>query len=77
MPATLDALIAKGFKFVTVSELLKMHREPAVEKKPVPARSATIHEAANAVTNLEDMKKHSPPVQEKPAQRGGSGAAGQ
>jgi peptidoglycan-N-acetylglucosamine deacetylase len=30
MPATLDALLAKGYRFVTVSELLEMARKPAV-----------------------------------------------
>ena len=34
MPATLDALIAKGYKFATVSELIKMDRE-------LPAQAAT------------------------------------
>ncbi len=29
MPATLDALLAKGYKFVTVSELLAMEKAPA------------------------------------------------
>jgi hypothetical protein len=28
MPATLDALLAKGYKFVTVSELLAMEKPP-------------------------------------------------
>lgn len=37
MPATLDALIAKGFKFVTVSELLAMDRPAAAKSKPSPA----------------------------------------
>jgi len=29
MPATLDALLAKGYKFVTVSELIAMNRPKA------------------------------------------------
>jgi len=41
MPRTLDALLAKGFKFVTVSELLAMEAEgsssPAVSVPPLPA----------------------------------------
>jgi peptidoglycan/xylan/chitin deacetylase (PgdA/CDA1 family) len=37
MPATLDALIAKGFKFVTVSELVAMDRPAAAKSKPTPA----------------------------------------
>ena len=36
MPATLDGLIAKGFKFVTVSELLKLQTPiPPPTPKPV------------------------------------------
>lgn len=37
MPATLDALIAKGFKFVTVSELIAMDRPQPVAPAPSPA----------------------------------------
>jgi peptidoglycan/xylan/chitin deacetylase (PgdA/CDA1 family) len=33
MPATLDALLAKGFKFVTVSELISMEVSPQLAKK--------------------------------------------
>jgi peptidoglycan-N-acetylglucosamine deacetylase len=35
MPATLDALIAKGYKFVTVSQLIAMNKP-----KPIPAETA-------------------------------------
>jgi peptidoglycan-N-acetylglucosamine deacetylase len=35
MPATLDALIAKGYKFVTVSQLIAMNKP-----KPTPAETA-------------------------------------
>lgn len=38
MPATLDALLAKGFKFVTMSDLIKMHKEPVPQKKAQPAK---------------------------------------
>lgn len=41
MPATLDALLAKGYKFVTVSELLAME-----SKNPAPAPSASPAPAA-------------------------------
>jgi peptidoglycan/xylan/chitin deacetylase (PgdA/CDA1 family) len=68
MPATLDALRAKGFKFVTVTELMKMHHEPTVQKKGQPAAAK---EAANTVTANEDLKK-----QPQPAPAGG-GPAGQ
>jgi len=39
MPSTLDALTAKGFKFVTVSELLALDRPAA--PKPSPASKST------------------------------------
>jgi hypothetical protein len=52
MPATFDALLAKGFKFVTVSELIAMNKpvppkpeaqtsntQKTSDKKPVPARN--------------------------------------
>lgn len=45
MPATLDALIAKGFKFVTVSELIAMDRpQPAT---PAPSPAPVHHSAKN------------------------------
>jgi peptidoglycan/xylan/chitin deacetylase (PgdA/CDA1 family) len=40
MPATLDALLAKGYKFVTVSELLALESKtpsPAPSASPAPA----------------------------------------
>lgn len=37
MPQTFDALLAKGFKFVTVSELIAMDRPPQVVEKTAPA----------------------------------------
>jgi peptidoglycan/xylan/chitin deacetylase (PgdA/CDA1 family) len=40
MPATIDALLAKGFKFVTVSELLTMDRPVAATPKPAPEAAA-------------------------------------
>ncbi|CAN5652064.1 hypothetical protein BH09VER1_BH09VER1_52900 [soil metagenome] len=44
MPRTLDALLAKGYKFVTVSELIAMNREvppaPKKEATPAPAKKA-------------------------------------
>ena len=76
MPATLDALLAKGFKFVTVSELLKMHHEPVAQKKAQPAKAATAKDAADAATSIEDLKKKPlPPAGE--AVPAGGGAAGQ
>jgi peptidoglycan/xylan/chitin deacetylase (PgdA/CDA1 family) len=58
MPATLDALIAKGFKFVTVSELIKMDKGKPVKgtAKPAPAaKTLTAKEAAGAATSLDDL----------------------
>jgi peptidoglycan/xylan/chitin deacetylase (PgdA/CDA1 family) len=36
MPATLDALLAKGYKFTTVSELIAMEVPPQLAKKEAP-----------------------------------------
>jgi len=67
MPATLDALKAKGFKFVTVTELLAMHREAAPQKKGEAAKTATAKEAANPATTIEDLQKQPQPAPESPA----------
>ncbi len=43
MPATIDALLAKGYQFATVSELLAMEgREPAATPAASPSPSASI-----------------------------------
>jgi peptidoglycan/xylan/chitin deacetylase (PgdA/CDA1 family) len=60
MPATLDALLAKGFKFVTVTDLIKMHREPVVQKRGAPVKAASAKDAANAATTIEELKKAQP-----------------
>jgi peptidoglycan/xylan/chitin deacetylase (PgdA/CDA1 family) len=67
MPATLDALVAKGFKFVTVSELLQMHREPSAQKKGTPVKSVTAKEAANPATTVEDLQKQPQPAHDPAA----------
>jgi hypothetical protein len=36
MPATIDGLLAKGFKFVTVSELIEKDRPVELVKKEAP-----------------------------------------
>jgi peptidoglycan/xylan/chitin deacetylase (PgdA/CDA1 family) len=41
MPATLDGLLAKGFKFVTVSELLAMDKPVPPKPKATPVPKAT------------------------------------
>lgn len=56
MPATIAALLAKGFKFVTVSELIAMHQEKPAAPKAQPAKSLSAKEAANAATTLEEIK---------------------
>ncbi len=62
MPATLDALIAKGFKFVTVSQLLAMHHEKAEAPKTQPVKTLTIKEASTAVTSLEALSPKPTPA---------------
>ena len=41
MPDTLDGLVGRGFKFVTVSELLAMDKPAAPKPKPAPAVKIT------------------------------------
>jgi peptidoglycan-N-acetylglucosamine deacetylase len=43
MPETLDTLLAKGYKFVTVSELIAMDKPAAqvAKKEPTPAPFVT------------------------------------
>jgi peptidoglycan/xylan/chitin deacetylase (PgdA/CDA1 family) len=48
MPETLDALLAKGFKFVTVSELLAMDKPVAPKPKATPAPKTTDKDKAEA-----------------------------
>ena len=48
MPATLDGLLAKGFKFVTVSELIALDRPRPTA--PVPPKPATAKPTAAAIT---------------------------
>ena len=55
MAATLDGLIAKGFKFVTTSELLAMHKEAPPKTKAV--KSLTPAEATGVATSIEEIAK--------------------
>jgi peptidoglycan-N-acetylglucosamine deacetylase len=48
MPETVDALLAKGFKFVTVSELIAMDKPVAPKPKAVPAPKTDAHAAPKA-----------------------------
>lgn len=72
MPATLDALRAKGFKFVTVTELIQMHHEPVVQKKGPVTKTATAKEAATAATATGDGQKPPQPAPASPAPSGGA-----
>jgi peptidoglycan/xylan/chitin deacetylase (PgdA/CDA1 family) len=59
MPETFDALLAKGFRFVTVSELLSL----AVSSPPPPNHGGSGIQDADAitVTFLEVRRKQEPP----------------
>ncbi len=70
MPATLDALLAKGFKFVTVTELLKMHHEPVPGKKGQTSKPATTVAPAES----DDLKKQPQPAPVPPAAPAGGTA---
>lgn len=48
MPATLDGLLAKGFKFVTVSELIAMDRPVPPKPKATPGAKPASADAAKA-----------------------------
>ena len=51
MPATLDALAAKGFKFVTVSDLLAMDRPMVVKPKATPPATGPVMPTVAAPTS--------------------------
>ncbi|MEY2598193.1 MAG: hypothetical protein RLZZ142_452 [Verrucomicrobiota bacterium] len=51
MASTLDALLAKGFKFVTVSELLAMDRPAAPKAGAVPAKTGATEGARESSGN--------------------------
>ncbi len=67
MPETLDALAAKGFKFVTVTELLAMnHAAPPAKPKATPVPKSA-HKPEAAVTKAEPpAAKQRPAVPVKP-----------
>ena len=60
MPGTFDQLLAKGFKFATVSELLAMAR-PAPPKPPAPAKPPA---PDGATANPQDTR--TPPGRQRP-----------
>jgi peptidoglycan/xylan/chitin deacetylase (PgdA/CDA1 family) len=55
MPATLDALLAKGYKFVTVSELLAMDKPVAAKPKATPAPKKAV--SADSTESTTTAKK--------------------
>jgi peptidoglycan/xylan/chitin deacetylase (PgdA/CDA1 family) len=54
MPATLDALLAKGYKFVTISELLALE-----SKNPAPTPSASPSSSPSAQKSSKSKKRQS------------------
>ncbi len=60
MPATLDALLGKGFKFVTVSQLLAMHVEKPPAPKAPPAKPIPAKDAADAASSPDQQQSASP-----------------
>ncbi len=63
MPSTLDALTAKGFKFVTVSELLAMDRPTAPRVPGTAPKAAT---KSTVETSSEDAPKKKTVTQQDP-----------
>lgn len=51
MPSTLDGLLAKGFKFVTVSELLALDRPVPPKPKATPAATSSATPKAKSATS--------------------------
>ncbi len=66
MPATLDALIAKGFQFTTVSDLISHHVEPPAKalpvRKGVPAAPGSTPAAPGATPAAAGSTPPTPPV---------------
>jgi peptidoglycan/xylan/chitin deacetylase (PgdA/CDA1 family) len=56
MEKTLDGLIKKGFRFVTVSELIAMNKEGGATK-PKTAATLTPADAKNVATSLDEIAK--------------------
>ncbi len=61
MPSVLDKLLAKGFKFVTVSELIKMnHDAPATVAKTSKAKTTATKPAVTAATSIAEVVSNKP-----------------
>jgi peptidoglycan/xylan/chitin deacetylase (PgdA/CDA1 family) len=75
MPSTIDALLAKGFKFVTVSELLAMDRPGAPKAAAQAPKTSAV---SGAVSGGKPAKTISAPVKPAEPTKGskGSGSAG-
>jgi peptidoglycan/xylan/chitin deacetylase (PgdA/CDA1 family) len=69
MPATLDALAAKGFKFVTVSELIEKDRPVPPKPKATPAgkKGAATPAPATPAPHAEPAAPATPPAPAAPA----------
>jgi peptidoglycan/xylan/chitin deacetylase (PgdA/CDA1 family) len=61
MPATLDGLAAKGFKFVTVSELVAMDKPVLPKPKATPTPKAPVA-AEEPVSKTTDAANPTPPI---------------
>lgn len=57
MPDTLDKLTEKGFKFVTVSELLALDRSPAQKTAPDPSTAPAAPTKSNSQPKKSEEKK--------------------
>ena len=81
MPETLDALAAKGFKFLTVSELLAMDRPAAPKAAAAPAAKTASKPAAKPTAKKEaapaPAKLAAAPVKVVPANTGSKAAPAQ
>src|SRR5437016_2454460 len=60
MPSTFDALEAKGFKFVTVSELIRMAKAKASHPSPSPSGNAPREDVAAASQSPTPVQRASP-----------------
>jgi peptidoglycan/xylan/chitin deacetylase (PgdA/CDA1 family) len=80
MPATLDALAAKGFKFVTVSQLIAMDR-PVKPKAAEPAKGSPVAKAdkpeskSNAKSDTKTEPKSDAKTEPKPEPKATPAAA--
>ncbi|HEX3620469.1 MAG TPA: hypothetical protein VHU16_08860, partial [Candidatus Udaeobacter sp.] len=60
MPSTFDALEAKGFKFVTVSELIRMAVPKASHPSPQPSENAPTKAVPAASPSPTPVQRASP-----------------